>query len=80
MIGCNYVPDFNSVHPQGVQWDSLESFKVVGGGEVVDTPALHAFLRAQRRQLYYMYCSMIIYIIYFILYNICVRCEGLVVQ
>ena len=31
-----------------------------------ETLALRAFLRAQRRQLCYMYCSTIIYIIYLI--------------
>jgi len=41
-IGRNYAPDFDSAHPQGVQWDSLESFRVVGWGEMVDTPAVRA--------------------------------------
>ena len=30
MIRCNYAPDFNGANPQGVQWDSLESFRAVG--------------------------------------------------
>ena len=42
-IGRNYVPDFDSAHSQGVQWDSLESFETVGARQVVDTPALRAF-------------------------------------
>jgi hypothetical protein len=46
-IGCNYVPDFDGAHLQGVQWDSLESFETVGARQVVDTPALCAiFARA----------------------------------
>ena len=45
--GRNHAPDFDGAHPQGVQWDSLESFKAVGPGEMVDTPALRAlFARA----------------------------------
>ena len=65
-IRRNYAPDFDGANPQGVQWDSLESFISIGAGKGGETPALRAFLRAQRRQLYYMYCSHIIYIIYFI--------------
>ena len=42
MIRHNYAPDFDSVHLQGVQWDSLESSRVVGMGPMVDTPVLHA--------------------------------------
>jgi hypothetical protein len=29
MIGRNYAPDFSGANPQGVQWDSLESFRAV---------------------------------------------------
>jgi len=42
-IGRNYAPDFDGADPQGVQWDSLESFRIVGAREGVDTPALRAF-------------------------------------
>ena len=64
-IGRNYAPDFDGANPQGVQWDSLKSFTSIGARQVVETPALRAFLRAQRRQLFNMYCSTII--LYFIL-------------
>jgi hypothetical protein len=40
MIGRIIAPDFNGTHPWGVQWDSLESLRTVGGGELVDTLAL----------------------------------------
>jgi hypothetical protein len=43
-IRRNYAPGFDGAHPQGVQWDSLGSFKAVGCREVVDTLALRAFL------------------------------------
>jgi len=43
MIGRNSAPDFNGAHPQGVQWDSLGSFRAVGQGQWVDTPMLRAF-------------------------------------
>ena len=36
MIGREYAPDFNGADPQGVHWDSLASFKVVGAQEVPD--------------------------------------------
>jgi len=36
-IGRDYAPDFDGADPQGVQWDSLESFRAVGAGEWVDT-------------------------------------------
>ena len=65
-IGRIIAPDFDGANPQGVQWDSLESFTSIGARQVVETLALRAFLRAQRRQLYYMYCSHTIYIIYLI--------------
>ena len=42
MIGHNYAPNFDGAHPQGVQWDSLESFRVIGRGQMVDTSVLHA--------------------------------------
>ena len=46
-IGHNYACDFDGVHPQGVQWDSLEGFRTVGEWQVVDTPTLCAvFARA----------------------------------
>ena len=38
MIGNKFAPDFDSVHPQGVQSDSLESLKLIGavqGGETL---------------------------------------------
>jgi hypothetical protein len=76
-IGRIYAPGFDSANPQGVHSGSLEGFKSIGEVGVGETPALRAFLRAQRRELYYMYCSSIICIIYFILYNMCMR---LVVQ
>ena len=79
-IRHNYVPDFDGAHPQGVQWDSLESFVSIGARKVGETPALRAFLRTQRRQLYYMYCRIVLYIIYVVFYNMCERCAGLVVQ
>ena len=79
-IGRNYAPDFDGANPQGVQWDSLESFISIGARQVVEMPALCAFLHAQRQQLYYMYCSSIVHTIYFILYNMCVRHGKLVVQ
>jgi len=78
-IGHDYVPDFDGADPQGVQWDSLENFVSIGAGKVGETPALRAQKSAQRRQFYYMYCSHIIYIIYFIPYNMCVRHGRLVV-
>ena len=83
-IRRNYAPDFDGANPQGVQWDSLESFISIGARKGGETPALRAFLRAQRRQLYYMYCSHIIYIIYFIslqyvcvMWKIVVQCGGM---
>ena len=42
-IGQMYAPIFSCTNPQGVQSDSLESFRAVGEGELVDTPVLHAF-------------------------------------
>jgi hypothetical protein len=42
MIGHNYVPDFDGAHPQGVPMESLESFRAVGQGQMVDTPVVHA--------------------------------------
>ena len=74
------APDFDGADPQGVQWDSLESFISIGARQVGETPVLRAFLRAQRRQLFYMYGTTILYIIYFIIYNMCVRHKDLVVQ
>ena len=67
-------------NPQGVHSDSLESFRSVGEAQVGETPAVRALFSAQRRRLFYMYCSTIMYIIYFIAYNMCVRRAGLVVQ
>jgi hypothetical protein len=32
VIGCIIAPYFDGTNPQGVQWDSLESFRAVGGG------------------------------------------------
>jgi hypothetical protein len=63
-IGGICAPDFDGAHPQGVQWDSLNSFKLPGEAQVGHTPALRAFLCAQRWHLYYMYPSTFIYIIY----------------
>ena len=49
--------------PPGSPMGLPASFKLLPGVQVVDTPVLHAFfLRAQHRQLYYMYCNNIIYI------------------
>jgi hypothetical protein len=79
-IGRSYALDLNGVHPQGVHSDSLESFRPVAEVQGEEKPALRAFLRAQRRQLYYMYCSTIIYLTYFILYNMCVGYGRLVMQ
>jgi len=65
VIRRNYAHNFDGVHPQGVTRDSLESFgssTAVQGGQ---RPALRAFLSAQRQQLNYLYCTYILYIIYF---------------
>jgi hypothetical protein len=40
MIGCKYAPDLDGPHPQGVQWDSLSSFKLIGEVQRVETPVL----------------------------------------
>ena len=81
MIGRNYAPDFDGNHPQGVQWDSLESFWAVGAQEAVDTPALRAFFaRAASAIILYMYCRHFSYLIFFIVYNMCMRHKGLVVH
>jgi hypothetical protein len=46
-IGRNYAPDFDGVHLQGVQSDSLESFKVLTELQVGETTVLCAsFVRA----------------------------------
>ena len=42
-IGRKYAHNFYGASLQGVPLDSLESFKAVGAGEMVDTPALRAF-------------------------------------
>jgi len=34
-IGHNYAPDFDGADPQGVQWDSLESFVSIIGARKV---------------------------------------------
>jgi hypothetical protein len=36
MIGRDYAPDFDGANPQGVQWDSLGSFKTLGAQEVLE--------------------------------------------
>ena len=48
------APDLDRAHPRGVYWDSLESFKLFCEVQVGKMPVLHAFLSAQRWQLYYM--------------------------
>jgi hypothetical protein len=70
-IGRIFASDFNGVHPQGVQWDSLQSFKLLPWVQVVDTRHCAPFLSAQHWLLYYMYCIYIIYILYITFYNIC---------
>ena len=40
-VGDNWVQ--LCAHPQGVQWDSLVGFRIIGGGKMVDTP-VHALL------------------------------------
>ena len=50
-IGRIYAPGFNCANPQGVTLDSLGGFKFSGAVQGVDTPALRAFLSAQRQQL-----------------------------
>jgi hypothetical protein len=42
MSGCSYALDFNGVHPQGVDGDSLESFRPIGEVQRGEMPALHA--------------------------------------
>src|ERR1700735_3963410 len=66
-----FAPDFNDADPWGVQWDSLGSFKAIGRGKWEIHQRCAHFLRAQRRQLIYMYSSSIIYIILFHCLNIC---------
>jgi hypothetical protein len=75
-IGHNSVPDLDGFHLQGVQSDSLESLKVLDEWQAGETAALRAFLRAQRSQLYYIYCNARSYIIYFMFYNTCVGYKG----
>ena len=64
-IGCNYAPDVNGTNPQGVPLDSWRvSYPWETGKWEKHRRCVH--FCTQRRQLCYMYCSTIIYIIYFI--------------
>jgi hypothetical protein len=53
---------------------------LIGGVQRGEKPALRAFLRTQRQQLYYMYCKDCIDIIYTGLYNMCEYQVGRVVE
>ena len=43
VIGCDWAPDLNRTHPQGVHRDSLGSLKLVAELKVGDTPVLRTF-------------------------------------
>jgi hypothetical protein len=57
MIGHITAPDFNGVHPQGVQSDSLGSFKLLADMKAGETLVLHAFFEcaASTTVLYILY-------------------------
>ena len=54
-IGCNYAPDLNDMHPQGVRGGSLKRFSSTEQGERKDTPVLRAiFARAASATILYV--------------------------
>ena len=60
MIGHIYACIFSHARIQGVQSDSLQSFRAVGAGQAVDTWCCMPFLHMQHQQLFYMYCKGVI--------------------
>jgi hypothetical protein len=74
-IGRDRAPDHPRAHLQGVHTDSLAGFRSFGLLQQEIHRCCARFLSAQHRQLYYMYCSCIIYTIYIVLYKcMCETC------